>query len=131
MLDVQWSLSLGIECNYMSSINPCVTCGACCANFRVSFYWAEGNDAPGGYVPAELTEQVNPFYRCMRGTNNGSPRCVALQGDIGGVISCSIYADRPSPCRDFDISINGSNPACDQARAKYGMAALITIQEVA
>ncbi|MCH8500916.1 MAG: YkgJ family cysteine cluster protein [Aliidiomarina sp.] len=115
----------------MSSINPCVTCGACCANFRVSFYWAEGNDAPGGYVPAELTEQVNAFYRCMRGTNSGSPSCVALQGEIGGVISCSIYADRPSPCREFDISINGSNPACDRAREKYGMASLITIVEVA
>ncbi|THB82127.1 YkgJ family cysteine cluster protein, partial [Pantoea allii] len=26
----------------MSEIsNPCVSCGACCAHFRVSFYWAE------------------------------------------------------------------------------------------
>ncbi|OZZ73507.1 zinc/iron-chelating domain-containing protein, partial [Klebsiella pneumoniae] len=25
----------------MSEINPCMTCGACCAYFRVSFYWAE------------------------------------------------------------------------------------------
>ncbi|HCB0868544.1 TPA: YkgJ family cysteine cluster protein, partial [Klebsiella pneumoniae] len=24
----------------MSEINPCMTCGACCAYFRVSFYWA-------------------------------------------------------------------------------------------
>ncbi|EAX0008081.1 YkgJ family cysteine cluster protein, partial [Salmonella enterica] len=26
----------------MSVLNPCMTCGACCAYFRVSFYWAEG-----------------------------------------------------------------------------------------
>ncbi|MBB8903342.1 YkgJ family cysteine cluster protein, partial [Escherichia coli] len=25
----------------MSDLNPCITCGACCAFFRVSFYWAE------------------------------------------------------------------------------------------
>ncbi|HDN1328034.1 YkgJ family cysteine cluster protein, partial [Escherichia coli] len=25
----------------MSNLNPCMTCGACCAFFRVSFYWAE------------------------------------------------------------------------------------------
>ncbi|HGV2870196.1 TPA: YkgJ family cysteine cluster protein, partial [Escherichia coli] len=24
----------------MSNLNPCMTCGACCAFFRVSFYWA-------------------------------------------------------------------------------------------
>ncbi|MEA7465220.1 YkgJ family cysteine cluster protein, partial [Salmonella enterica subsp. enterica serovar Lubbock] len=24
----------------MSVLNPCMTCGACCAYFRVSFYWA-------------------------------------------------------------------------------------------
>jgi hypothetical protein len=32
------------------SDNPCVSCGACCAHFRVSFYWAEADDAPGGIV---------------------------------------------------------------------------------
>ncbi|EFG2122847.1 YkgJ family cysteine cluster protein, partial [Escherichia coli] len=25
----------------MNNPNPCMTCGACCAFFRVSFYWAE------------------------------------------------------------------------------------------
>ncbi len=56
----------------MSIQNPCITCGACCAFFWVSFYWAEGDDA-GGTVPADLTEQVTPFLRCMTGTNNAKP----------------------------------------------------------
>lgn len=30
--------------------NPCVSCGACCAYFRVSFYWAE-SESGGGTVP--------------------------------------------------------------------------------
>ncbi|MFO5688546.1 YkgJ family cysteine cluster protein, partial [Klebsiella pneumoniae] len=29
----------------MSEINPCMTCGACCAYFRVSFYCAGAEDA--------------------------------------------------------------------------------------
>ncbi|TRW48487.1 YkgJ family cysteine cluster protein [Aliidiomarina halalkaliphila] len=115
----------------MSTFNPCVTCGACCASFRVSFYWAEGDDAPAGFVPHELTEQVNSFYRCMQGTNSPTPRCVALSGTIGESVGCSIYGDRPTPCREFDASLDGSNPRCDQARAKFGMLPLIQIKEVA
>ena len=40
----------------MSEVNVCQPCGACCAHFRVSFYWAEADDAPGGFVPAALTD---------------------------------------------------------------------------
>ncbi|RUO34174.1 YkgJ family cysteine cluster protein [Aliidiomarina sanyensis] len=115
----------------MSSFNPCVTCGACCASFRVSFYWAEGDDAPQGFVPHQLTEQVNSFYRCMQGTNNSAPRCTALQGEIGAAVGCSIYANRPTPCREFDANVDGSNPRCDQARARWGLGPLIPVQEVA
>lgn len=47
--------------------------------FRVSFYWAEADDA-GGKVSVSLTEQISPFHRCMRGTNQKNPRCGALAG---------------------------------------------------
>lgn len=60
----------------MSEINPCMTCGACCAYFRVSFYWAEADDA-GGLVPSALTEPLTPFLRCMSGTNQRQSRCAA------------------------------------------------------
>ncbi|EFI5874754.1 YkgJ family cysteine cluster protein, partial [Escherichia coli] len=56
----------------MNNPNPCMTCGACCAFFRVSFYWAEADDA-GGKVPVSLTEQISPFHRCMRGTSQKNP----------------------------------------------------------
>ncbi len=107
----------------MSEINnPCISCGACCAYFRVSFYWAESAEA-GGVVPQALTEQVTPFLSCMQGTNSKSPRCVALEGEIGQSVSCSIYLNRPTPCHEFDQSgLNGvSNEACDRARAQYGL----------
>jgi uncharacterized protein len=107
--------------------NPCMTCGACCAHFRVSFYWAEADDA-GGVVPADLTEPLNLMMRAMRGTNAREPRCVALQGEPGGCVSCGIYAQRPSPCREFAMSgENGVyNEACDRARARYGLPPLFT-----
>ena len=64
----------------MSEANPCMSCGACCAYYRVSFYWGESDGAPGGFVPKELTEQVHPQLLCMKGTNNYPPRCIALRG---------------------------------------------------
>lgn len=87
----------------MSVLNPCMTCGACCAYFRVSFYWAEGDDA-SGRVPASLTEPVTPFLRCMAGTNQKQPHCKALIGTPGENVSCAIYENRPSTCREFSIS---------------------------
>ncbi|MCL2895735.1 YkgJ family cysteine cluster protein [Brenneria tiliae] len=107
------------------SDNVCMRCGACCAYFRVSFYWAEADDG-GGMVPVRLTEPLSPFLRCMQGSNGKNPRCGALRGDIGENVSCSIYADRPSPCREFMPSgANGQvNDACDRARAQYGLAPL-------
>lgn len=106
----------------MSEINPCMTCGACCAYFRVSFYWAEADDA-GGLVPSALTEPLTPFLRCMSGTNQRQSRCAALSGDIGDAVHCTIYENRPSPCREFAMSgENGEeNDACNRARARYGL----------
>ncbi|MFL7843402.1 YkgJ family cysteine cluster protein [Raoultella ornithinolytica] len=112
----------------MSEINPCMTCGACCAYFRVSFYWAEADDA-GGVVPTRLTEPLTPFLRCMSGTNQRQIRCAALKGEIGESVHCSIYRHRPSHCREFSQSGEGGevNEACNRARARYGLPPLIPL----
>ncbi|UCF65989.1 MAG: YkgJ family cysteine cluster protein [bacterium] len=106
--------------------NPCLTCGACCAFFRVSFYWAEADDASEGGIPVHLTEDLGPFRRVMKGTNVVQPRCVALEGTIGNSVLCSIYENRPSVCRTFELSWkeNVHNISCDEARNYYGLAAL-------
>jgi uncharacterized protein len=70
----------------MSEPNPCLTCGSCCAYFRVSFYWGESNEAPEGFVPRELTEQVHQHLLCMKGTNNYPPRCAARRGRQGSFL---------------------------------------------
>jgi Fe-S-cluster containining protein len=76
--------------------NPCLSCGACCAHFRVSFYCGELQGPAGGWVPVELTSKVNDLHAAMKGTEFGNGRCIALRGEIGKAgVSCSIYRDRP------------------------------------
>ncbi len=116
----------------MSGENPCLTCGACCAFFRVSFYWREADAAQGGSVPPELTGDADGFRRYMLGTDRRNPRCVALQGAVGTLVSCAIYERRPSPCREFGIDWHGGMTPpgeldrCNHARAAYGLPPLTT-----
>ena len=103
--------------------NPCMACGACCVAFRVSFYWREADDATPGGVPADLCDDLNQFYRVMRGTNSIKLRCAALQGQAGIAVYCAIYERRASVCRAFAISWeNGApNELCDAARRAIGL----------
>lgn len=103
--------------------SPCLDCGACCASFRVSFYWGESDEHPGGTVPAALTTPVAPMRLAMRGTDRTTPRCTALDGEIGRSVSCRIYARRPSPCREFNWhgEQGERNERCNRARQRHGL----------
>lgn len=92
----------------------CMTCGACCATYRVSFYWAEG-EALG--IPETMTEKVNDFYTCMKGTNQKPVRCIALQGNIGQAVTCQIYDKRSSTCQSVQIG----DDHCQKARQTWGL----------
>jgi uncharacterized protein len=98
-----------------ADLNPCQHCGACCASFRVSFYWAEAEQRG---LPEALTEPVQRWYACMRGTNAPAPRCIALDGEVGQAVRCSTYASRPSPCRE----VEAGDAQCARARARHGLA---------
>jgi Fe-S-cluster containining protein len=109
---------------YMSETeNPCLTCGACCSYYRASFYWSEADDTPGGTVPAELTETLTPYRLVMKGTNKANPRCIALEGIVGGQVNCSIYDKRSSVCREFSVAWEKGQPSerCDNARMAWGI----------
>ncbi|MCW5198125.1 YkgJ family cysteine cluster protein [Desulfobulbus sp. F4] len=110
-----------------SNSNPCLGCGACCAFFRASFYWAETECGTPGGVPDHLTEKINEFRVQMKGTRGPQPRCVALTGEIGQNAACGIYQQRSSVCRAFLPSwadgITG-NKDCDRARAAHNLEAL-------
>ncbi|MCI5121461.1 MAG: YkgJ family cysteine cluster protein [Candidatus Electrothrix sp. AUS4] len=107
----------------METINPCLTCGACCAFFRASFYWAETASGTHGGVPDHLTEKLNDFRVQMKGMKGEHPRCIALTGELGQGVCCSIYEQRASVCRDFPPSLLDGvvNERCDKARMAHGM----------
>ncbi|WP_409299597.1 YkgJ family cysteine cluster protein [Pseudomonas sp. KCJK8993] len=109
----------------MSEASPRLNCGACCSYFRVSFFWGECASS-GGTVPDELVQSITPSRVAMLGTDCKSPRCIALEGEVGKSVSCSIYAQRGSPCREFEASwVDGQHNAdCDAARAAFGLAPL-------
>ena len=103
----------------MNILSPCLDCGACCARFRISYYWDEK-------VPEGFFHETTPMFRSLKSEKDleGRPRCNALQGIIGTEVSCGIYENRPSPCRDFKHSYEDggpSEPRCDEARLKFGM----------
>lgn len=102
--------------------NPCIDCGACCAFFQVSFYAGECISV-GGTVPDDKVLQLSPHRVVMIGTDRQNPRCIGLTGDVGKNASCSMYAERSSPCRDFDASYSNGvhEEGCDKARLAHGL----------
>ncbi|MCD9027790.1 YkgJ family cysteine cluster protein [Luteimonas sp. BDR2-5] len=103
--------------------HPCLTCGACCAYFRVSFHWSEADPGLGGRVPLALTEPLRTHERVMRGTSQAHPRCIALDADIGRYSRCTIHPVRPSVCEAVPASLEFGERSgqCDRSRAAHGL----------
>ena len=101
----------------------CDNCGACCATFRVDFHPAELASRQAGGVPDVLTLALTPTLVRMCGTDDAPPRCIALEGEIGRSVRCSIYRERPGPCRDFApyAPLGIGDDDCDRARRRYGL----------
>lgn len=112
--------------------NPCLNCGACCAHFRISFYCGEIDTQPMGFVPNLMVSdnEVRPLIACMKGTDTGGGRCIGLTGTIGESIGCTIYENRPSPCREYPVWMDDGkpNPKCQELRAKIGIAPLESLK---
>lgn len=107
-----------------STLSICETCGACCAAYRVDFHPSElavGENGRG--VPHTMAIQLTPKLVRMQGTDATAPRCVALSGEIGVQVGCRIYADRPSPCHEFNpwAALGVVDSACDRARQRHGL----------
>lgn len=107
-------------------MHPCLSCGACCAQYRVAFHWLESDASIEGGVPAALAERLDAHRLCMRGTYSGPVRCVALEAEIGVHSRCSIHPRRPSACREVDASWESGQASaqCDRARLAHGLPVL-------
>jgi len=93
--------------------HSCGACGACCR---------EGFDL----VPVRAREPMARLHaELVRGDGHGlhvprpGGRCVALIGDGAGEAPyrCSVYADRPRACAQFELA----GDACLQARRRVGL----------
>lgn len=98
---------------------PCLSCGACCAAFRVDFS-AHELQSEGGTVPDGLAVPLTTSLCRMRGTDHQPPRCAALSGQLGMRVNCGIYEWRPNPCRELEAGSDG----CNRARLRHGLVAL-------
>ncbi|WP_246167610.1 YkgJ family cysteine cluster protein [Propionivibrio limicola] len=100
-----------------------MSCGACCAAFRVDFHRDDLASPERAGVPEAMTVPLTATLVRMRGTDEAPPRCVALEGEIGGAVHCAIYEQRPGPCRDFApyAPLGIGDDACDRARCRYGL----------
>lgn len=98
-------------------------CDACCGHDRVAFHWLGSDTAQTDGVPNELTEALDPYRSCMRGTRNTPVRCMALNAVIGQYSRCRIHPQRPSVCRAVNASWEHGqpDPQCDTAGQAHGL----------
>jgi len=104
------------------SQHPCLTCGACCHEYRVEFPVYE-LQSMGGSVPDALAHEVHGNRWRMDGTERHPVRCVALIGRCGKQSICSIYERRPSTCQQFEMGTE----RCNAARLRHGLPPLDTL----
>lgn len=98
----------------------CRSCGACCRGWVVEV-------ESDSLVPARLVKNDPICGPVMRETgippggnaykNTGCGRCVALRGQIGSRVRCSIYEKRPKVCREFEAG----GDDCLEARRNAGL----------
>jgi uncharacterized protein len=101
----------------------CLSCGACCVTFRITLPRLELDNQPGGWVPTALTTPYTATTACLREHEDIPGRCIALAGTVGSAVSCTIYAQRPSACKEFAplSALGQGDDACDEARRHCGL----------
>ena len=101
-------------------IFDCRTCGACCVNLPENR--AEGFSSWVEVEPDDpLLRRTDLVRKHVVRDADGVPhlrladdgRCLALAGALGRAVRCTIYRDRPSPCR----RVQPGDALCQRYRA--------------
>jgi len=93
-------------------VPDCLVCGGCCAWSETWQVLMGPRDGEG--IPDELIDFDNQRMQSW------GHRCAALEGEIGCRVGCSVYADRPLVCREFQA---GSED-CRMVRRRFGFEAV-------
>ncbi len=109
----------------MAAVPDCLICGACCASPFVGQGYIrldpdeEARLARKGLPVLEIVP--GPEDRLvLLGTKDNAERihvCVALTGQLGKQVACSIYEQRPLLCRQFEAG----SAECYEARRALGI----------
>jgi Fe-S-cluster containining protein len=93
----------------------CQSCGACCAYSadwpRFALETPEEIEA----IPREVVDDARGTMRCV------GDRCVALHGEVGVGVTCTVYAVRPEVCR----ACQPGDDSCQLARRRFGLPPLM------
>jgi hypothetical protein len=103
----------------------CQQCGACCVNQGflggTAYVYLTRDEAKRmrriGLTVVQVDGDAHLGTR-VNARRNGTPICVAFQGDVGSACGCGIYAERPRPCRAFLVG----GRECLAARRRAGLA---------
>jgi Fe-S-cluster containining protein len=109
----------------MPAIFDCKSCGACCCNTARNLRdnhreYVEITKKDKLFRERELLEQVGvknargELHMILVGPEQ---RCIALDGDIGEGVKCTIYAWRPQGCKN----VEAGDDECLKARKSKGM----------
>jgi Fe-S-cluster containining protein len=101
----------------------CQACGACCVNLPSNV--AEGF---GSWVEIAADDAIlrrRDLQKLVVRDAGGVPhlrlapdgRCAALRGALGRRVRCTIYRDRPSPCR----TVQPGDRLCERYRREHAL----------
>ena len=106
-------------------VYDCQLCGACCVQQGLfdgtSYVYLDRQEAKrlrrmGLTVVQGALGDSYLGCRSHAGAG-GRPACVALEGKVGLRCGCSIYSERPSVCREFEVG----EALCRAARERAGL----------
>ena len=94
--------------------SPCQRCGACCAYDKNWPRFSLEAEEDIALIPEALVALDKSGMRCVEN------RCLALSGEVGKQVSCTIYGLRPDVCR----TCMPGDPECNTAREHYGFSTI-------
>lgn len=108
-------------------IPDCLTCGACCQSLLC--VGVRPSDSVDPELSWDITVQTDDgeivVDRYLR-RNEETLACVALEGNIGERVACTIYETRPTMCHHFDA---GSD-RCHAIRRAFGIEPFLSLDEM-
>lgn len=108
-------------------VPDCITCGACCQGLVCVGVKPTDDVEPALYwdVTTETADGEMVVDRFMR-RNEDTLACIALEGNIGERVGCTIYETRPIMCHHFEA---GSD-RCHAVRRAYGLEPFLSMFEM-